>query len=90
MVKNPPASREAGHRFGSPGWEDPEKENGNILQYSLLGTHMLEEPGGLQALGCRVGHTGHLVVHTQPAQESSKLLRNEQFFARYECMTAHS
>ena len=56
MVKNLPAMWET--RVQSPGWEDP-LEKGMTTHSNILawGIPWIEEPGGLQSMGCqRVGH----------------------------------
>ena len=52
MVKNPPAMRETWVR--SLGWEDPLEKEGpthsSILAWRIP---WIEEPGGLQSMGCK-------------------------------------
>ena len=47
----------AGNQSLIPGWgRHPGEGNGNPLQYSCWRIPWTEEPGGLQSMGCRVGH----------------------------------
>ena len=58
VVKNPPANAgDAGDAGSIAGLgSSPGVGNGNPLQYSCLEIPRTEEPGGLQSMGCRVGH----------------------------------
>ena len=65
----------AGNQSLIPGWgRHPGEGNGNPLQYSCWRIPWTEEPGGLQSMGCRVGHDWVTNTYTRSSQYSSFLV----------------